>query len=87
MSALEFRMAETLAGPAKRGWSPRKGRRLSPFLGASGVAIRPISRFFFQSTLNPEFMPRLCFRCVLSRAKEETCSDDFASKELFAHAS
>jgi hypothetical protein len=48
MSALEFRLAETLGGTAKPGWSPRKGQRLSPFLGASRVAIRPISRFFFQ---------------------------------------
>jgi hypothetical protein len=43
---------------------------LSPFLGASRVAIRPISRFFFQSTLNPQFMPCWYFRCVLLRAKE-----------------
>ena len=26
MSALEFRLAETLGGTAKPGWSPRKGR-------------------------------------------------------------
>jgi hypothetical protein len=52
MAALDFRLAETLGGTAKPGWSPRKGRRLSPFLGARSVAIRPIRRFFFQSTLN-----------------------------------
>jgi len=38
-----------LGGTAKPGWSPRKGRRLSPFLGASRVGIRPISCFFHQS--------------------------------------
>jgi hypothetical protein len=27
MAALEFRLAETLGGTAKPGWSPRKGRR------------------------------------------------------------
>jgi hypothetical protein len=27
-----------LGGTAKPGWSPRKGRRLSPFLGANRVA-------------------------------------------------
>jgi hypothetical protein len=46
MAALKFRLAETLGGTAKPGWSPRKGRRLSSFLGASRVAIRPINRFF-----------------------------------------
>jgi hypothetical protein len=44
---------------------------LSSFLGASRVAIRPISRFFFQLRIR-SFMPRWCFRCVLLRAKEET---------------
>ena len=37
-----------LGSTAKPGWSPRKERSLSPFLGASRVAIRPISRFLFQ---------------------------------------
>ena len=37
MAALEFRLAETLGGTAKPGWSPTKGRRLSSFLGASRV--------------------------------------------------
>jgi hypothetical protein len=27
VAALEFRLAETLGGTAKPGWSPRKGRR------------------------------------------------------------
>ena len=31
-------VAERLGGTAKPGWSPRKGRRLSTFLGASRVA-------------------------------------------------
>jgi hypothetical protein len=35
VAAMKFRLAETLGGTAKPGWSPRKGRRLSPFLGAS----------------------------------------------------
>jgi hypothetical protein len=48
MAALEFRLAETLGCTAKPGWSPRKGRPLSSFLGASRVVIRRISRFFFQ---------------------------------------
>jgi len=45
MAALEFRLAERLGGTAKPGWSPRKGRRLSPFLGAVCVAIGPIRSF------------------------------------------
>jgi hypothetical protein len=69
MAALEFRLAETLGGTAKPGWSPRKGRPLSSFLGASGVALRSIHRFFFQLRIR-SFMPRWCFRCVLLRAKE-----------------
>jgi hypothetical protein len=62
MAALEFRLAETLGSTSKPGWSPRKGRRLSPFLGASRIAIRrPISRFFFQLGIH-NFMPGWCFR-------------------------
>src|ERR1700683_3654674 len=38
MAALEFRLAETLGGTPKQGWSPRKGWRLSPFLGAARIA-------------------------------------------------
>ena len=41
VAAPKFRLAETLGGTAKPGWSPRKGRRLSPYFGASRVAIRP----------------------------------------------
>ena len=60
-------------------WGARRSRDgvrgrdgvLSSFLGASRVAIRPISRFFFQLRIR-SFMPRWCFRCVLLRAKEET---------------
>jgi hypothetical protein len=48
VAAPKFRLAETLGGTAKPGWSPRKERRLSPFLGATRVATRPISRFLFQ---------------------------------------
>jgi hypothetical protein len=44
MAALEFRLAKKLGGAAQPGWSPRKGRRLSPFLGASPVAIRLVVR-------------------------------------------
>jgi|ERR1700689_905279 hypothetical protein len=40
----KFRLAEALGGTAKPGWSPRKGRRLSSFLGASSVAIRLVVR-------------------------------------------
>ena len=39
MAALEFRLAETLGDTAKPGWSPRKGRHLSPFLGGSVSTI------------------------------------------------
>jgi len=39
MAALEFRLAERLGGTAKPGWSPRKGRHLSPFLGGSRATI------------------------------------------------
>ena len=42
VAAPKFRLGEALGGTAKPGWSPRKGRRLSPFLGASRVTIRPI---------------------------------------------
>ena len=42
-------------GTAKRGWSPRKGRRLSPFLGASlwrkdSVGLTPISQEYTASS-------------------------------------
>ena len=84
MAALEFRLAETLGGPSKPGWSPRKGRRLSPFLGASRIAIRPISRFFFQLGIH-NFMPGWCFRWVLLRAKEETLR--FAKLDRSSHGS
>lgn len=36
-AALELRLAETLGSTAKPGWSPRKGRHLSSFLGGSRV--------------------------------------------------
>ena len=72
MAALEFRLAETLRGHGEDGMESEEGTAfLSPFLGASRVAIRPISRCFFQLRIR-SFMPRLCFRCVLLRAKEET---------------
>jgi hypothetical protein len=62
MSALEFRLAETLGGAAKPGWSPRKGQRLSPFLGGNCVAIRSTFPFLF---LNPQFTARWSLRCQL----------------------
>jgi hypothetical protein len=65
MSALEFRLAETLGGTAKPGWSPRKGRRLNPFLGTSRVAIPPISRFFFQ--------PRIRSSCLAGASGVCSC--------------
>jgi len=43
-AAPKFRLGEALGGTAKPGWSPRKGRRLSSFLGASPVAIRLVVR-------------------------------------------
>jgi hypothetical protein len=69
MAALEFRLAETLG--ARRSRDGVRGRNgvLSPFLGASRIAMRPISRFFFQLRIH-NFMPGWCFRWVLLRAKE-----------------
>jgi hypothetical protein len=46
---LKYRLEERLGGTAKPGWSPRKGRRLSTFLGAGHVAnglCRPDGRLF-----------------------------------------
>jgi hypothetical protein len=77
-AALEFRLAETLGGTPKPGWSPRKGRHLSPFLGGSGVAIRPISRFFFQLRIR-SFMPRWCFGCALASQGDSTAKLDRSS--------
>jgi hypothetical protein len=64
-AALEFRLG---GGTAKRGWSPRKGRPLSSFLGESRVAIRPIN------LRTRSFMPRCGWGHVflLLRATEET---------------
>ena len=63
VAALEYSgtIGRNAGGTAKPGWSRRKGRHLSPFLGGSGDAIRPISRFFFQLRIR-SFMPRWCFR-------------------------
>ena len=71
MSALEFRLAETLGARRSRDGVRGRDGVLSSFLDTSRVAIRPISRFFFQLRIRC-FMPRWCFRCVLLRAKEET---------------
>ena len=50
MAALEFRLAETLGARRSRDGVRGRDGVLSPFFGASRVAIRPISRCFFQST-------------------------------------
>jgi hypothetical protein len=71
MSALEFRLAETLGARRSRDGVRGRDGVLSSFLDTSRVAIRPISRFFFQLRIRC-FMPRWCFRCVLLRAKDET---------------
>jgi hypothetical protein len=41
VAALKFGLGEALGGTAKPGWSPRKGRRLSSFLGASEPCRNP----------------------------------------------
>ena len=73
MSALEFRLAETLGGTAKPGWSPRKGRRFEflprrkPCRNTADQAFLPYNQLKIRS-----LMPRWWFKCVLLRAKEET---------------
>ena len=49
-AALEFRLAETLGARLSRDGVRGRDGVLSSFLGASRVAIRPIRRFFLQST-------------------------------------
>jgi hypothetical protein len=70
MSALEFQLAETLGGTAKPGWSPRKGRRLSSFLGAGrNTADQP----FLLSTQNPQFRASLVLQlCALASQVNST---------------
>jgi hypothetical protein len=64
MAPLEFRLAETLGGTAKPGWSPRKGRRFE-FLPrrkrCRNTADQPFLLLMLESAV---FMPGWCFRWV-----------------------
>jgi hypothetical protein len=69
MAALEFRLAETLGGTAKPGWSPRKGRPFEFLPRRKPCRNTADQPFLFQLRIR-SFMPRWRFRCVLLRAKE-----------------
>jgi hypothetical protein len=64
MSALEFRLAETLGGTAKPGWSPRKGPAFESLPRRKLCRNTVDQPFLF---LNPQFTARWSLRCQLRR--------------------
>src|ERR1700726_4352418 len=57
MAALEFRLAETLGGTAKPGWSPRKGRHFESLPRRDFFIV--CERWWFSGGAESEYIDRL----------------------------
>ena len=81
MSALEFRLAETLGGTAKPGWSPRKGRRFESLprrKPCRNTADQP-----FLLSINRERVLKLPLFANFCVATEKTDSEQNPDASLF----